>query len=204
VILFNYERHASAMLRDHNRGRLGCLGRLVHQLTCGLFSPAPRLNRRHITVSRAPEPSDIWWENMRGGVHVAACHAVSWSAYLVCAAASAALQFYIAGLAETERTKRLESRQFASDTYHSVLTATAKMARLRLFQQLLAVVVTISNWVMTAIAAWLTSLERHTAASAHNCSLTIKLVLFYLANSYVVPILAVTVKRNVESTNRNW
>ena len=107
-MVFNYERHVTNMIRDHFRDKMSSRGWL-QTFTCGCFSTAPRLNSRHITVERAPEPSDIRWENMqmaRTFVHLR--RAASWSIFLVFATVSAFLQFYVAGLAEEERSKRLQ------------------------------------------------------------------------------------------------
>lgn len=94
---------------------------LSHLLTClvrrsgGVLSPTPRINLdvkggtapRFVTVRRAPEPSDVRWENARSGpATILRRRLASWSAYAILLVISFIVQFVLAMLAERERGKQ--------------------------------------------------------------------------------------------------
>lgn len=73
------------------------IGHAFNVVTRGLFSVAPRMTmsrlasdhtsaqsfKRFVPVTRAPHPSDLWWENTRsGGKQVIFRRVVSWLIYI--------------------------------------------------------------------------------------------------------------------------
>jgi hypothetical protein len=81
-----------------------------------MFSRAPRMpveinaveSERFVLVQRAPEPSDVWWENTCPAGHsIPIRRALSWVLYIVMLAVSLAVQFAIAQGAESERNRRI-------------------------------------------------------------------------------------------------
>ncbi|KAK3254317.1 hypothetical protein CYMTET_36469 [Cymbomonas tetramitiformis] len=57
LVTFNYEAHANNVFRDHVQRDL------KNRLTCK-HGDAPLFLDKRISVYRAPEPSDVYWENM--------------------------------------------------------------------------------------------------------------------------------------------
>lgn len=77
----------------------------------GLFSRAPRAQvtskgqnvERFVTVQRAPEPADLWWENATTASSVGFRRFLSWMAYLILVAVSCGIQGLLTYLAEQAR-----------------------------------------------------------------------------------------------------
>lgn len=77
----------------------------------GLFSRAPRLEtskdgkrvERFITVQRAPEPADLWWENAVASSNIVLRRVSSWMAYLILLAISCGIQGLLTYLSEQAR-----------------------------------------------------------------------------------------------------
>jgi hypothetical protein len=81
-----------------------------------MFSRAPRMpveingveSERFVLLQRAPEPSDVWWENTcPAGTSIPMRRALSWVLYIVTLCISLAVQFAIAKRAEAERNSRI-------------------------------------------------------------------------------------------------
>lgn len=60
---------------------------------------------RFITVQRAPEPADVWWENARTLSQGGFRRVLSWVAYLVLVAVSCGIQGLLTYLAEQVRQR---------------------------------------------------------------------------------------------------
>lgn len=77
----------------------------------GVFSGAPRIpvmskgktTNRFVTVQRAPEPADVWWENAATASHGGYRRVLSWLAYLILVAVSCGIQGLLTYLAEQVR-----------------------------------------------------------------------------------------------------
>lgn len=90
-----------------------------------------RTAERFVTLRRAPEPSDIWWENTRDYAWaIVRRRTFAVLGYVVLLAAAFAVQFVLGLRAEAERVERIESGSSASDVRHppvSVTTAALAM-----------------------------------------------------------------------------
>ena len=86
----------------------------------GALSPTPRMPldlkdgrtvQRFVTVRRAPEPSDIWWENTRCyGSDIVKRRVLAWLGYAMLLGVAFAVQFLLALQAESNRREVQERR----------------------------------------------------------------------------------------------
>ena len=85
----------------------------------GAFSPTPRIRlstpegtaSRFVTVRRAPEPSDVWWENTRrSGPFIVQRRALIYSLYGLLLLFAFSVQLLLAVLAESERVDNKDVR----------------------------------------------------------------------------------------------
>lgn len=78
----------------------------------GVFSKAPRIElsggRQFVTVSRAPEPTDVWWDNMAASSYARRTRMLSgWLLFVALLALSVGVQLLLTWQAEQERAVRL-------------------------------------------------------------------------------------------------
>lgn len=66
--------------------------------------------------------------------------------------------------------------------------------QLRYFSVIQGVIVTVLNMTVSYLIAWTTTLERHFTDTFHKRALVAKLSLFYLVNSFVVPIVTAALR----------
>eukprot|EP00892_Ulva_mutabilis_P009819 jgi/Ulvmu1/7209/UM034_0118.1 len=221
LVTFNYARHKQNMVIDHSRSikladtvfAPGLL-RIFHVLTGGVFSGAPRVpamangkqTDRFITVQRAPEPADVWWENAATSSHGGYRRVFSWLAYLILVAVSCGIQGLLTYLAEQERDERIQTTRevgmedsadnpaglgttaLGTDALDSLQDSVS----LRILSVVQGLSVTILNMGVGVLIPVVTDFERNVTSTSTMLSLVIKLSVFYLLNSFVVPIAVVT------------
>ena len=87
-----------------------------------------RVVPRFTTVRRAPEPSDIWWENTTAyGKDVVKRRLLAWSFYTLLLLVAFAVQFVLAVLAEDDRSE-VQRKQRTQAVRCSALLFAALMA----------------------------------------------------------------------------
>jgi hypothetical protein len=124
IIVFNWATDAANMLYDHNMRNAAAnlfvppgLGRSLNVLTRGMFARTPKVAltrvengkrttlHRHVSVARAPEPSDLMWENtLFGGWPIVRRRVLAWVAYtaLLCVAFAVQVILQYQGRREAE------------------------------------------------------------------------------------------------------
>lgn len=211
VVVFNHEAHARNMQNDHQRGRWPSAAavRNAHLLTRGVASSAPRIpsayssgwGGRFVTVQRAPEPSDVLWENIsESGSSLNWRRLGLWLLYLLLLALSSAAQFAITRVAEQERQLRLTSARSEDGTEIDIdgdlISELQDAAQLRLLAVTQGIVVTVINLLVSYAITAICNLEKHYTATYLMRSVITKLTIFYLFNSFVIPIVAVVTLEN--------
>lgn len=204
IITYNYECHAKNFLEDHF---LNWWQRVIKYSTFGLWiqSTAPKLDGQRIVAARAPEPSDLWWENT--WVHFRSALLQRLLSFVVTFAVMAiggVALFFLARENEQMRDHQVEMERISKsgpENDDSQNVSTLDSARLRGFSILSGLIVVIINLVITKIVNVFSYYERWATHTEHEKWLMAKLSIFYLMNSFLIPILAVGL---IEDERDDW
>ncbi|GMH32281.1 hypothetical protein BSKO_00115 [Bryopsis sp. KO-2023] len=192
IITFNYEEHAKNMLGDHRRS---WLGKMIQTITFGMcmVTDAPRIRGRKIAVSRAPEPTDVWWENTWvSKPDQIRRRLISLTLTIIVMAMGAGFQFLLADIGEKARLKRVE--QIREDEFGDM--ATSNSISLQLIPQMMGIVVVLINLVVSIMVYIMSFYERWQTRSDREKWMVVKLSAFYLTNSFMVPVLVQSLQKS--------
>eukprot|EP01025_Chloroclados_australasicus_P054216 TRINITY_DN6421_c0_g4_i2.p1 TRINITY_DN6421_c0_g4~~TRINITY_DN6421_c0_g4_i2.p1 ORF type:complete len:1030 (-),score=103.50 TRINITY_DN6421_c0_g4_i2:316-3195(-) len=181
VVIFNYYDHAENMSRDFSRT---WFQEIKNWATVGRLDDAPKLNGRTLSVKRAPEPTDVWWQHTHYIGRKA--HNRRIISFIICnlaVAVAIVIQGIFAALASNERQQRFDL--IASEQQISF----TQDIQLRTLSTLYGIVVTILNIAVAYLISYLTFYEMWPTRSAHEKLYVLKLSVFYILNSAVVPAL---------------
>eukprot|EP00892_Ulva_mutabilis_P005487 jgi/Ulvmu1/330/UM001_0334.1 len=224
IVVFNYERHASAAIRDlrWERGAFSAKydGPRMVKMEPGIPSSgaetAGGLRRvvevvdevvKHreggeVRAARAPEASDIVWDNMTSAPRVSAVRFLRvWVVCLVALAVSVAVLFILARLGEESRQERVYCTVESKDGEGNLpegceadgsmtIDVGMDVSRRTLLAAAQGLAVAAINSAVTLLLQAAHSLERHHSHTAALASTTAKLSVFYLLNSIAVPVAA--------------
>eukprot|EP00854_Cymbomonas_tetramitiformis_P014262 gene14262-16868_t len=185
LITFNYEAHANNVFRDHvNRGLQG-------YLFCK-SGDAPLFQDQRIFVYRAPEPSDMYWENMDfRGARLFVRRMVAHSSAIFILGIGATLQYVLEVEKEKARNQSIDAQttELADEDTSSTLEKAKENFDLRGVSFVIAGVVVVMNMVITAAIKSLNEYEAYKTRSQKEMNFILKLTAGHLLNSVFVPIM---------------
>ncbi|KAK9808616.1 hypothetical protein WJX72_000561 [[Myrmecia] bisecta] len=197
LVTFNYELHAQNCVADHYRAGLR---HAFHVATCNNSTEAPTLGTHVIQVHRAPEPTDIWWENSAVRGRLAwklRCQSAAMTLAIVLA--GAVIQYALSVAAENERNRRMNFELMIAGTKENFAQVALNAAKLRAIAIVSSIFVVAMNAAIRIAVRQLTLFERWPTRSDTETWHVIKLSVFYLVNSFLVPVLAVSFSENTET-----
>ena len=190
LIVFEYEQHANNCFLDQRLRSYA--DKIARRVRGSPTSTAPQLRGRDLYVSRPPEPSDFWWENVGYGPRNRALRQLA-STLCTCLvlAAGAFLQFYLQSLKYAERSELHEGQgQAGSPGQGGAPLSVLDFLRTRQLSLLSSFVVLFVNQANKFVVHKLCQFERWQSRSGMEMALVLKLSLAGLLNSGVVPLLA--------------
>jgi len=194
VVTFNYEEHAMNACDDHmNDGWDWTVASVSRKFP-------PDFNGRRLVVQRAPEPSDINWQNLRGRQTNREVYAIHLATKLtLCAglAIGGALQYVF----EQLRANQLDDvmREIAVDSQVSFST----YVKLQLIASCTSLIVVIVNFGLDYLTIFLASFEMYKTKTIENNVLIATLTFVNLLNYVVVPVLTNQCSRSADGVC-NW
>ncbi|GAB4814122.1 hypothetical protein N2152v2_001168 [Parachlorella kessleri] len=206
LAVFCYSEHAANCVFDHHKSAFRrTLNAVSTFLWCccllHCWQPKePRLGEAVVSVRRAPEPSDfIWAHTSVTGARAAARRLWSWTLTVLVILAGLGAQYGLAMLVEHERRKRVDAQVLdVRDSWDWSFSESGWLAT-RWLALVAGFTVVLLNWTITLVVRRLSVYERwHTRTSLERWT-AVKLTLFYLMNSFAVPILAAYLSSNTDS-----
>ena len=190
LIVFEYEQHANNCFLDQRLRSY--TDKIARRVRGSPASTAPRLRGRDLYVSRPPEPSDFWWENVGHGPRDRAVRQiVSTLCTGLVLAGGALLQFYLQSLKYAERSELHEGQgQAGTPGQGGAPLSVLEFLRSRQLSLLSSFVVLFVNQANKFVVHKLCHFERWQSRSGMEMALVLKLSLAGLLNSGVVPLLA--------------
>jgi len=177
-VVFNFEagrRECLSRLRaDTWRYMMEAMG--LHFCLPG-FQPLPRFKGYALEVQPAPEPSDVYWENLEVGpeqVRIRSLRTLVLAAVVICFTAGMLTLFSL------ERSRRVEQLTASNDA-NGVIYATGITLGS-------AAIVTLLNLALKMLVIYLTRFERHDTRTDHEESVFVKLSLAYVINQSLLVI----------------
>ncbi|OUS48939.1 hypothetical protein BE221DRAFT_203235 [Ostreococcus tauri] len=181
IVTFNYEQHALNCIADH------CSDASELMLAKATRKFPPDFYGRRLIVARAPEPSDINWQNLRSRNH-AWENAVIWiSTKLILAVAIAAgggLQYLFEYL-RSKQFDKLSDELAISSSY-----STSTYIKLQLMASATSLVVVSINFALDALTVRLSDWEVYNTQTSKTNWLMAQLTIVNLVNYVIIPIVS--------------
>eukprot|EP00892_Ulva_mutabilis_P004598 jgi/Ulvmu1/250/UM001_0254.1 len=224
IIIFDNVASVANMMHEHNwRNRVGSMlfppgwGRALNVATRGAFARTPKITltktqenrvqttRRHVSVRRAPEPSDIWWENtLYGGWRVVRRRIVAWTLYALLLGIALFVQAQLAIEAKNERDENLRGEDRPDMDSIGPPEAITNALSWKFTNGKLAATLLFSG-LGTVLCRIISDLELYLTSTQHMGSMIVKLTVFNLLNGFVVPTLAIAASGDNEGRGiRLW
>mmetsp|Transcript_11334 Transcript_11334/g.32166 ORF Transcript_11334/g.32166 Transcript_11334/m.32166 type:complete len:1002 (+) Transcript_11334:314-3319(+) len=214
VVTMNYERHKKNAMVDLRRSVWDNFGFNVFLATLqGKRNHPPHCHGKHITIHQAPEPSDYAWENSSVKNEVAR-KVMGWTIFVTAVVVSCVVQYFLAAAAEQERTERIlrqlqsnlaqstaamgtmEQQNRSSNPFEDLLTFMASGELMETVSYSIigwsyGLVVVLLDLLISFVQTWTsTNIERWSTNSRKESSDVLKVSLFYIINSFVIPFVA--------------
>eukprot|EP00240_Pyramimonas_obovata_P002735 CAMPEP_0118951772 /NCGR_PEP_ID=MMETSP1169-20130426/53694_1 /TAXON_ID=36882 /ORGANISM="Pyramimonas obovata, Strain CCMP722" /LENGTH=802 /DNA_ID=CAMNT_0006898903 /DNA_START=19 /DNA_END=2423 /DNA_ORIENTATION=- len=166
------------------------------------WSSTLKFKGRSLYARRAPEPTDLLWENTDSwGWNQLARKLTSLLITVTLLAIGAVLQFQLEDLRSDKREDIVEDYVFRSrDTDQSFTEKALQQARLQGLSMVAATVVVVINTLITLTLKWLNEFERHHTRTDLEVTSIFKLTMAHLINSVVVPLFVM----GSASKKRDW
>uniref|UniRef100_A0A061RWW3 CSC1/OSCA1-like cytosolic domain-containing protein n=2 Tax=Tetraselmis sp. GSL018 TaxID=582737 RepID=A0A061RWW3_9CHLO len=199
LVTMNYEAHKRNALLDHKRDhRWKAVPGGVMKMIAPNRHSVPMFDGQRIKLQPAPEPSDYIWENTSTKDRRRR-QVLGWLIFLFALGVSATAQYFLAAEAERERTRRLLF--YFEQELGREAEASGRLDGLpsRIFDTFsrnyvgwtYGLVVVVLNLVVSSVQTWTSSnIESWSTASGREGSSVVKISLFYIINSFVIPFLA--------------
>ena len=177
LIVFEYEQHANNCFLDQRLRSY--TDKIARRVRGSPASTAPRLRGRDLYVSRPPEPSDFWWENVGHGPRDRAVRQiVSTLCTGLVLSGGALLQFYLQSLKYAERSELHEGQgQAGTPGQDGAPLSVLEFLRSRQLSLLSSFVVLFVNQANKFVVHKLCHFERWQSRSGMEMALVLKLSL---------------------------
>ena len=180
IVTFNYEQHALNCIADHcnDKGE-----QILAQIT---RKNPPDFNGRRLVVTRAPEPSDINWQNLRSRQSNREIVAIWIYSKLLLAlglGAGGGIQYFFEYL-RRQAYEDLHDEVAMSSTY-----STGTYLKLQLIASLTSLVVVIVNFSLDSLTVYLAKMETYKTRTTKTNVLIAELTLVNLLNYVIIPII---------------
>lgn len=180
VVTFNYEDHATNCCEDHVNDYFEQFKQVVTR------KRAPDFNGNKIRVKRAPESSDINWQNLRSrrsNAEIVFSFAGTYITLGVALVAGGIVQYFFEGL-RNEELVAIEKEIALSSS-----ASLSSQFNLQLITAASSLVIVAINAALDSLTVFLTSREMYATKTAANNALLVKLTVVQLLNYVVVPVL---------------
>lgn len=186
LVTFSYEMQANNCFRDQRRG---VLKDAVSACTGGgkpLYN-----NELSLSVVRAPEPSDMLWENSDfTGWPLLERRIRSVAAYIITVGAGIGIQLGFEYLRAQQRDKVLKDQASAdSEEEQGLISSTAETAALQSLTIFSGLMVVVINSVVVGITKGLAKYEKHRTRSDMERSIVVRLSIIQVLNAVVAPLI---------------